>query len=279
MVAALVLALLVARAGAQVTLVADAHVSSARPAVNAGTLTNLNVGGGYTALVQFDLSLLPPGTTSAQITRAVLRVYCNRADVPGVVAVQPVAGAWGEYSVTYASMPGLGAAVQTAQVSGADGYVSFDVTAVVQGWVSGTAVNNGLALTAGSAVVQFDSKENDQTGHAAVLDVVLAAGGVGSVGPAGPVGATGPQGVAGAIGPQGPQGLQGLIGPQGLPGAVGPAGPAGVAGPAGAAGAQGAVGPQGLQGWWGLVGRRGLLELRVLRVRRGWCIRGLISRQ
>ena len=50
----------------QATLIADAHVSSAQPDVNSGTLTNLNVGGGYTALVQFDLGILPSGTTAAQ---------------------------------------------------------------------------------------------------------------------------------------------------------------------------------------------------------------------
>jgi hypothetical protein len=79
-----------ANAGAQVTLVGDAHVSSAEPAVNFGSLSNLRVGGGYSALTQFDLSLLPAGTTSAQVTRAVLRVYANRVDVAGVVAVAPV---------------------------------------------------------------------------------------------------------------------------------------------------------------------------------------------
>ena len=79
------------------TLTADAHVSSAQPDVNAGTLSNLNVGGGYTALVQFDLGMLPAGITASEITRATLRVYCNRADMAGVVNVSPVSSAWGEY--------------------------------------------------------------------------------------------------------------------------------------------------------------------------------------
>ncbi len=82
--------------GQQATLVGDAHVSSAQPTVNAGTLSNLNVGGGYTALVQFDLGTLPAGTTPAQIAKATLRVYCNRADVPGMVQAELVGGAWTE---------------------------------------------------------------------------------------------------------------------------------------------------------------------------------------
>jgi len=99
-------------AGAQqATLVGDAHVSSAQLAVNAGSLSNLNVGGGYTALVQFNLNVLPAGTTAAQIARATLRVYCNRADAPGAVQVQTVGGAWAESAVTYATLPPLGAVV------------------------------------------------------------------------------------------------------------------------------------------------------------------------
>src|SRR5882757_2893531 len=190
----------------EATLVADAHVNSARPTVNSGAISNLNVGGGYTALLEFDLSTLPAGTTAAQVSRATLRLYCNRMDTAGLVSVQPVKGAWGEYSVTFATLPALGSAAQVVSVSQAGAYVAVDVTALVQGWITAPTSNNGLALTAGTAVVQFDSKENDLTGHAAVLDVALASSGGsgGTVGPAGPTGATGP------AGPQGPQGASGL---------------------------------------------------------------------
>lgn len=205
----------------EATLIADAHVSSAQPDVNSGTLSNLNVGGGYTTLVQFDLGVLPAGTTAAQITRATLRLYCNRADTPGTASVEPVNAAWGEYSVTYNTLPGLGAAIGTMQVPAAGEFVTVDVTAAVQGWVSAPATNNGLALVSSTAVLQFDSKENDETAHAPELEIALAAGGTGTVG------ATGPQGPAG---PQGPQGVAGPMGPQGLTGATGPQGPAGPSG-------------------------------------------------
>jgi len=82
----------------QATLLADAHVSSARPGVNSGCLSNLNVGGGYTALVQFDLAtVVPAGTSASQVGRAVLRLYCNRADTPGAVAVAAASASWSEY--------------------------------------------------------------------------------------------------------------------------------------------------------------------------------------
>ena len=210
---------------ATATLVADAHVNSTQPAVNSGSISNLAVGGGYTALLQFDLGVLPAGTTAAQVTRATLRLYANRVDTAGLVQVQGVAAGWGEYSVTYASMPALGGVVGSAQVAAAGQYVTVDVTAAVQGWLTTPASNNGLALTTAAAAVQFDSKENDFTGHAAELEVSLASAGL--------AGATGPAGPAGVAGSQGPAGPAGVAGPTG---AVGPAGPQGATGPQGAPG-------------------------------------------
>ena len=205
----------------EATLAADAHVNSALPAVNSGTISNLNVGGGYTALLQFDLGVLPTGTTATQVSRAVLRLYCNRADTTGLVSVQTVGAAWGEYSVTYATLPSLGSASQVFSVGQAGAYVTVDVTALVQGWITAPATNFGLALTAATAAVQFDSKENDLTGHAPALDVTLASTGA--------TGATGLQGPAGPIGPVGPTGATGPVGPVGATGATGPMGPAGPA--------------------------------------------------
>jgi hypothetical protein len=255
--ATFMLANCIAAVAIESTLVADTHVNSARPSANSGTISNLNVGGGYTALLQFDLGTLPTGTTSSQISRALLRLYCNRADTPGLVSVQPVGSPWGEYSVTFSTLPTLGAASQVVSVTQAGAYVWVDVTSLVQGWVAVPSTNNGFALTAGSAAVQFDSKENDLTGHAPLLDIVLASqgpvgpkGDIGAIGPAGPAGisgATGPQGATGSAGPQGSkgdpgvQGLAGQIGPTGLPGPAGPTGPQGVVGATGPAGSPGLV--------------------------------------
>ncbi len=212
--------------GQQATLAGDAHVSSAQPTVNSGSLSNLNVGSGYTTLVQFDLGALPPGTTPAQIAKATLRVYCNRADVPGMVQAQLINGAWTESSVTYATLPPLGATVQTAQVAGAGEFVTFDVTSAAQAWVGAPATNFGLALSATSgASVLFDSKENDETAHAPELEIALVGdGAAGPQGPAGSMGATGATGATGAAGPQGPAGPQGETGPQGPPGVSGTGG-------------------------------------------------------
>lgn len=212
---------------AEMTLVADAHVNSARPAANSGTISNLNVGAGYTSLLQFSLSALSSGTTPTQISRAILRLYCNRVDAAGSIRLQAITSSWGEYSVTYGTMPAMSPSVlATTSVDQSGAYVPIDVTALVQGWLTDPASNNGIALTSADAAVQFDSKENDLTGHAPRLEVVLVS--QGPAGPKGDTGATGPQGPAGPVGSQGQQGPQGLAGPSGPEGPRGPAGPVGM---------------------------------------------------
>jgi hypothetical protein len=59
-------------------LTGDASVNSARATTNYGSLSNLYVGNGYTSFLQFDLSVLPSGTTAAQVSKATLRLYVNR---------------------------------------------------------------------------------------------------------------------------------------------------------------------------------------------------------
>ncbi len=250
------LLLAVGHAVGQTILVADTHVNAALPAMNSGAISNVNVGGGFTGLLQFDLSLLPSGTSSAQISRAVLRVYVNRMDTPGLVSLTPVTSGWGEYSVTYQTIPALGAVTQIFSVSQAGSYVAVDVTSLVRSWVAAPATNFGVALTAGTAVLQLDSKENDLTSHPAELDLALVAqgptGATGLTGPAGPAGPQGATGATGSIGPLGPAGVNGVAGPAGpmgpigLTGASGPSGPQGIPGPAGATGAAGAAGSPGL---------------------------------
>ncbi len=255
---ACLLALAASRASAQqAVLLGDAHVSSARPSVNAGTLSNLDVGAGATALLQFDLGPLPAGTNATQITRATLRLFCNRADTPGTVTVQAINAFWTESTVTYATLPALGTAVQTAQASAAQQFVTFDVTSIVQQWISAPATNYGLALTSTAAVVQFDSKENDQTAHEPQLQISLASTGTASTGANGATGATGATGLTGATGPIGLTGATGLIGmtgPIGATGWTGATGLIGATGVAGVAGSNGATGPTGLIGATGPAG-------------------------
>jgi hypothetical protein len=213
-----------------VALTSDAHVSMTRSTTNFGTLSNLYVGNGNTALLQFDLSTLPTGLTSTQISHATLTVFVNRVNTGGTVNLSPVTSAWSESAVTYATIPAIGAPVNGFPAAIAGQYVTLDVTTLVQGWVTTPATNFGFALTSTAANVLLDSKENDETGHAASLDITITS--------------------MGATGAQGTQGEQGTAGTPGMPGATGAAGAQGIQGSAGPTGATGAAGTIGAVTNW-----------------------------
>jgi Collagen triple helix repeat (20 copies) len=208
-----------------VALTGDAHVSMTRSTTNFGTLSNLYVGNGNTALLQFDLSTLPAGLTSSQVAHATLTVFVNRVNSGGAVNLAPVTSAWNESAVTYATIPAIGAPVNGFTAANAGQYITLDVTSLVQGWVTAPATNFGLALTSMAANLLLDSKENDETGHAASLDITVTS-----------------MGATGAQGPEGMQGVQGTAGVNGVPGIPGATGPAGPVGPTGATGANGTLG-------------------------------------
>lgn len=203
------------------TLTADTAVTSAHPATNYGTLSNLYVSGTSTALLRFDLGTLPASANAADVTRATLRLFINRINTPGVITVSPVGAAWNENAVTAQTLPITGNAVEVFPVTDEGQFVTVDVTSLVQAWLTAPAKNFGLALTASTADAVFDSKENDTTAHAAQLDVALSSGAAGPIGPVGPQGPKGDTGATGAQGLAGPQGQPGNLGPQGIQGPKG----------------------------------------------------------
>ncbi len=180
---------------------------------NFGTAVTLTVGSSASqGLVQFDLSHLPAGVTPNQVSQALLTLFVDHVGVPGTVTIYAANGNWTETAVNGVNAPVPGAVVATnVGVAATDSYVTVDATAAVQNWISG-APNNGFIILAAATgtSVQFDSKENTSTSHAATLSLSLA-----SVGPAGPAGPMGPAGSAGAQGPIGATGPQGPAGPAG----------------------------------------------------------------
>ena len=208
---------------------ADAHVNSSRPTTNFGYMSNLYVGNGSTTLLQFNLAGLPTGLTASQVARATVTVFVSRINSPGDITISPVTSSWTESGVTYSNLPTIGTALGSVTPGVAGTYVMFDVTSLLQSWITTPSTNFGIALNSASGNILLDSKENDQTGHAAALDVSIT-----SVGATGATGATGPQGA------QGIQGIQGIAGAAGLQGATGVTGPIGLTGATGATGASGA---------------------------------------
>lgn len=235
---------------ADLTAFQDTYVSSAAPSSNFGAAANLVIAPGNTALVQFDLSAVPPAAT---VAKAYLRVYVNKLTAGGTLNVSPVLSSWGELTVTEPA-PSTGAPLASIPVSVGNSFLLVDVTAQAQAWLAAPVTNFGLALTgAGSTALQLDTKENTGTSHPAELELTI----TGPAGAAGPTGSAGISGSVGAIGPVGPQGAIGATGPQGAPGPIGPVGPAGSTGIAGSPGAQGLAGAQGPAGAPGLPGPAG----------------------
>jgi hypothetical protein len=212
-----------------VPLVQDTFVVTGSPA-NFGRFTTVNVSGSGTAnpsqaLLQFNLTL-PAGTTAANIAKATLTLFADGVGASGTVNISTANGSWTELSVNGNNAPTAGTAVASGvSVSAAGNYLSVDVTAAVQGWVTTPGSNNGFIVAPGSTTVNvsFDSKENLTTSHPATLTIALS-----SVGATGPTGATGPMGTTGATGVAGPTGPTGATG-AGLTGATGATGPTGSA--------------------------------------------------
>ncbi len=217
-------------------------------AVNYGSSTLVNVGGSSAAvgLVQFDLSQLPFGTASANVSRATLQLFLNKITVPGALNISRANGSWTEAGVTGNNAPVAGAAVASGVASGsvANQYLYVDATNAVKGWLSGSP-NNGFLVSPGdtSVNVGFDSKESATTSNPAELTIYLTT--PGATGPQGIAGPSGPVGPAGVQGPSGPVGTTGPQGAVGQNGAIGSIGLQGIAGPSGPAGATGAQGPAG----------------------------------
>ena len=130
------------------TLVAGAHVSSASPAVNAGALPTLNVGGGSRAFLQFDLSPLPVGTTASAVAKATLRLWVNRVGFAGSIDVSQVNAAWSESTITFNSAPPASLLASGKAVTAAQ-WVVVDVTSVVKQWVTSPSANHGIEVTPG----------------------------------------------------------------------------------------------------------------------------------
>jgi len=233
---------------------ADTYVSNAFPKYNFGSAISLIVQSGTTSYLRFNLATLPPG---GSVNKATLRLYVDAVSKNGTFDVYEIDSNWSESTLTYNTpAPPLGGSATSGHPisvssSTLNQFLLIDITSLVQGWVSGSIANNGIALaTSDTGSFSFDSKESLFTGNGPELEIVLN-------GPAGPAGPSGPVGPPGPAGPAGPQGATGAAGPQGPSGPPGPAGPAGASGPAGPVGPQGPSGPMGLTGPQGPAGPAG----------------------
>jgi len=144
----LLLTLLTSMAAAQLPVAEDTFVASGTTTPS-GTNTNLQVIASpvNAALVKFDLSGVPAGTTGNQVTKATVKLYVNTVSLSGTLDVCQVTSPWTEASTVFTSKPTLSATplATGVPVSTASKYIVVDITTAVQAWQNGTA-NNGIAL-------------------------------------------------------------------------------------------------------------------------------------
>jgi hypothetical protein len=164
----------------QITPSGDAYTNTAAPTTNYGAKTLLDVESSQTTYIQFNLSSIPSGYTSADLTKATLKLYVNAATTAGSFNVDYVNGTWSESTITANNAPALGTTIAASVpliAADKNQYILVDITAAVQAWLSGTP-NDGIALVGNSPLnASFDSKENTTTSHSAELDIVFAGGG------------------------------------------------------------------------------------------------------
>jgi hypothetical protein len=203
---------------AQITPSQDAYTNTAYPTTNYGSAVTLGVvstaASIQTTYIQFDLSSIPAGYKSSNLSKATLKLYVNTVVTAGSFNIDFVNGAWTEKKITSSLAPALGAPIVSSRpltTANVKDYVLVDITAAVGAWLDGTQANDGIALVANSPLsASFDSKENTAQSHPPEIDIVFS--GTGAQGPPGPQGPQGPQGLMGPTGPQGPQGPQGAPG-------------------------------------------------------------------
>lgn len=175
-------ALPVAAIAQAVPLTQDSYVAT-NPATasNYGTAATINAGGPNAdqALVQFDLTALPAGTTAANIGKATLTLFVNKLGAAGTINISVANGIWTESGLNGTNAPVPAASVASGvSVSASSGYLSVDATAAVKSWLSGTT-NSGFIITPndGTVLVAFDSKESTTTSHPATLAITLSSSG------------------------------------------------------------------------------------------------------
>jgi hypothetical protein len=164
----------------QLTPSGDSYTSTATPTKNFGAATTLDVESTQTTFIQFNLSSIPSGYTSADITKATLKLFVDGVTTAGSFNVDYVNGSWTESTIDASNAPALGTTIAASVplvTADKNQYILVDVTAAVQAWLSGTP-NDGIALVANSPLnATFDSKEATKTSHTAELDIVFAGGG------------------------------------------------------------------------------------------------------
>ena len=107
------------------------------------------------------------------MSRATVRLFVDAVSQAGSFDIYEIDQPWSENSLNFNTAPSLGVSASggkpvSVSKSSFNQFVLVDITPLVQGWLSGTVPNNGvaIALAGGNAgSFGFDSKESEYTSH------------------------------------------------------------------------------------------------------------------
>jgi hypothetical protein len=139
--------------------VGDVLISNAAPTTNYGADTSGLTGVGHHntvdyTLMHLDVSFIPAGSIVNSATVTLQQLSCS---TPGtLVDVYQVLGGWNPTTVTWSDFTAGFSANPVATYLSGVGAVSFDLTAVTQAWVNGTAGNYGILLSQSTGQTGYD---------------------------------------------------------------------------------------------------------------------------
>lgn len=103
----------------------------------------------YAGLIRFDLARIPAG---AQVVRAEVRLRNAGRSGSGRAQIFAVTSSWSETAATWNSRPTIAGSPVASWTTGSCSTCFFEMTSLVQSWLSGSTTNHGLYLTAPDAV-------------------------------------------------------------------------------------------------------------------------------
>ncbi|MFE1630740.1 DNRLRE domain-containing protein [Brevibacillus reuszeri] len=146
----------------------DSYIFQNTPTQNYGTNAALKIGGstGFQNLIFMNFTL-PSIPTNASIKNADLFLYCYDsagAATPLRIVSWAVGSPWVESTITWDNAPkNMITVTPSTYVDGTNGWKTFGISSIVQGWVDGSLQKYGIRMNefdSNSGVLYFRSKEN-----------------------------------------------------------------------------------------------------------------------
>lgn len=154
--------------------VADSFISQESPTYRYSTHTSLATGYSTvhkTSLVAFDLAFIPLGS---EVVSATFSVFQSYKSASSVVGLHRTLSLWGEATVTYSNFGGYDPMLEGSltTLGGGFGYLSADLSGLVQDWVDGAVVNAGVTMTESDATAtNYRSSEHANVSQRPELEV------------------------------------------------------------------------------------------------------------